>query len=182
MPLGPSCMGRDRQNENRTDQFAKWVRSETQLPAWQSLSGTAQAAYMHVKVRCRTEGKNLKHNNNGSVGLSARTLAKEMGCNARTAMSALADLQAKGWITCTKRHQMGFDGRAFAPEWRLTMAPTTEKGVHKPPTYEPKSWTAGQDYEVVEYLSSKRPGHATGDVSRFQKNKVTVRKRSAPRT
>ena len=162
-------MGRDKRNENRSDQFTKWIRSETRLPAWRALSSSAKAAYMHFKVRCRTEGKNLKFNNNGRVALSARVLASEMGCTPRTAMSAMADLQAKGWVICTKLHQLGTEGKGRAPEWRLTMLPCEEKGKGTvQPTTEPKQWAKGKDYAVIEYKSSKRSGHAPGDATRFQ--------------
>ncbi|WP_299984736.1 helix-turn-helix domain-containing protein [uncultured Ruegeria sp.] len=161
-------MGRDKRNENRTDQFAKWIKEDTRLPAWKALSSTAQAAYMHLKVRCRYEGKKLKFNNNGIVALSTRTLATEMGVTPKTAATALADLQAKGWIVCTRRHRKGVEGTALSPEWRLTMLPTEHLGKPKAPTYEPRFWEKDNDYDVIEYKNSKRPGHARGDATRFR--------------
>ncbi len=161
-------MGRDKRNEKRNHQFAKWHPHEAKLPAWKALSSSAQAAYMHLKVRCRYEGKKLKFNNNGIVALSTRTLAAEMGVTPKTAATALADLQAKGWIVCTRRHRKGVEGNALSPEWRLTMLPTEHLGKPKAPTCDPRFWETGKDYDVIEYKSSKRPGHARGDATRFR--------------
>ena len=161
-------MGRDKKNEKRVGQFAMWIFSETKIPAWKALSGNAQAAYMHFSVRCWTEGKKLRSNNNGKVGLSARMLAKEMGVNDKTAMTAMADLQAKGWIVCTMQYGNGLKGKALAPEWRLTMRPTTNRSA----TREPLHWNAGHDYEVKINAKSRRPGHARGDASRFGSSKL----------
>lgn len=161
-------MGRDAKNETREAQFAKWVKWETELPAWKALSGNAKAAYMHFKIRCRTEGKRLKYNNNGKVALSSRTLAAEMGCNPRTAMTAMAALQAKGWIVCMKRGHLGVHGQAAAPEWRLTMLATETNGKSRLPTYEPKYWEHGHDYPVHEYKSSQKSSPSRGDASRFR--------------
>lgn len=175
-------MGRDKQNEDRTRQFAMWEPYEVRLPAWKALGATAQAAYMHFKIRCRIDRKKSKFNNNGFVGLSGRKLAEEMGINPRTAMSAMADLQAKGWIICEKRGHLGIGGKALAPEWRLTMLPTQKGTKSVTATYEPKYWEKGKDYRIIEYPKCKKPGHSSGDESRFRKgpkaNENVVRFRS----
>ena len=163
-------MGRDKKNEARTDQFAKIQKSYFSLEAYKRLSFSAKAALPHIIIRCFAEGKKRAFNNNGKVGLSSRALADELGCAQKTAMSALADLQAKGWIVCTKRAYLGYEAKAHAPEWRLTMQPTILNGKHCPPTFEPKRWQTGHDYPVIEYSSSKRKGHAPGDASRFERN------------
>ncbi|WP_282118711.1 hypothetical protein [Ruegeria atlantica] len=167
-------MGRDKKNEKRVGKFAMLLQMEVMLEAWKRLSPSAQVAYLHLIFRCWSEGKKLHHNNNGEVALSARKLADVMGIAPKTAMSAMADLQAKGWIICTKRHQKGVEGRALAPEWRLTMRPTGLGKTHRPPTREPERWREGHDYEVTEYATSKRPGHARGDASRFQQAPTPV--------
>lgn len=161
-------MGRDKKNEARTGQFTKWIRSEVGLDAWKALSPSAQAAYPHVRVRCFAEAKDLRKNNNGRVILSTRTLAKEMGCVPKTAASALADLQAKGWIVCTNRAYLGLEGKGVSPEWRLTMLETEDRGKRVAPTYDPKRWQKGQDFEVIECAKSKRSGHKPGDANRFK--------------
>ncbi|MCT4556607.1 MAG: helix-turn-helix domain-containing protein [Pelagimonas sp.] len=161
-------MGRDKKNEKRTDQFAKMPKSYFELEAYKKLSSTAKAALPHLIIRCYAEGKKSYYNNNGRVGLSSRTLARELGCVQRTAMAALADLQAKGWIVCTQKGYPGYEGNAHAPEWRLTMTPTVSNGKHVPPTCEPRKWRKGADYPVIEFSTSKKTGHAPGDASRFK--------------
>ena len=90
--------------------------------------------------------KGTVENNNGKIFRSPRSLAKDMGCNVKTAMAALADLQAKGWIVCTKGWERGYDGKGRTALFRLTMMPTTKK----PATREPTEWEEGKDYPVAE--------------------------------
>lgn len=147
-------MGRHKQNEERTEQFTKWVKNHCELPAWKALSFAARDAYHRLAVRCfaETAQRNDKiENNNGKVFRSPRHLAEEMGCTARTAMSALADLQAKGWIVCTQYPQFGVTGKGTTAHWRLTMFPTGKERTYRAPTNEPKRWKEGKDYEILVY-------------------------------
>lgn len=145
-------MGRDKRNEKRAEQFTKWIFAHRLMPAWKALSFPAREAYFHLQVRCMAETAERKgtvENNNGRVFRSPRSLAKDMGCNVKTAMAALADLQAKGWIVCTKQWERGYDGKGRTALFRLTMLSTTDK----PATREPTEWTDGKDYPVSVYAS-----------------------------
>ena len=107
-------MGRDKRNEERVEQFTKWVLAHRLLPAWQALSFPARDAYFHLRVRCLAETaakKGTVRNNSGEIYRSPRNLANDMGCDVKTAMASLADLQAKGWIVCTKAWERGYDRR-----------------------------------------------------------------------
>ena len=157
-------MGRDRKNEERAEQFTKWVLNHHQLPAWKALSFAARDAYYHLQVRCFAETAQKRdkvENNNGAVYRSPRKLAQDMGCSVRTAMSALADLQAKGWIACTKLPQLGDSGHGTTALFRLTMMEMGKGGSRQPPTKEPVSWNEGHDYNVLcynAYLPKQRKG------------------------
>lgn len=164
-------MGRDKRNEQRTEQFAKWVKHEAEREAWKALSFPARDAYMHLKVRCFAEGskkwkKRLFSNNNGKVGMSPRNLAELMGCSEKTAARSLADLQAKGWIICTNLGYLGLEGKGVQSSWRLTMLNTSDCCI---PSSEPREWSEGNNYDVIIYSGSV-PKPRKGRAKNFTKN------------
>jgi len=159
-------MGKYKNSKKTTDRFAKWIKSESELPSWIALTSNAQAAYMHLKVHCFAEGVDNDRNNNGNVRLSAGRLAGLMGIAEKTASAALADLQAKGWIVCKELGYLGFKGKATAPAWRLTMLRTREET----PTREAKYWKEGSDFKVEAYPKSK-PKPRKGRSANFKKSK-----------
>lgn len=135
-------MGRDKRNEDRTEQFTKWVLNHHKLPAWKALSFAARDAYYHLQVRCfaETAQKRAKvENNNGAIYRSPRKLAEDMGCSVGTAMSALADLQAKGWIVCTKLPTLGVSGNGTTAQFRLTMMEMGKGKTRQPPSKDPET-------------------------------------------
>lgn len=145
-------MGRDKKNETKTEQFARWIYPHRLLPAWQNLCFPARDAYFHLEVRCfaeTAERTGRARNNNGEVFRSLRDLAKDMGCTVKTAGAALADLQAKGWIVCTSGWERGLDGKGKTATFRLTMMPMPGRAATK----EPDRWKLGHDYPVVVYAS-----------------------------
>lgn len=139
-------MGRDKRNERHQQQFTKWVYAHRLLPAWKALIYPARDAYFHLQVRCFADTKSAR-NNNGEVFRSLRDLATDMGCSAKTAGAALADLQAKGWIVATEPWQRGTDGTGKTATFRLTMLPTEKRAATK----EPELWQDGHDYPVTVY-------------------------------
>jgi hypothetical protein len=148
-------MGRDKRNEQRGEQFTKMVRAQCALPAFKALTCTAQIVYHHLKMRCFAETKSIR-NNNGEVYASPRDLAKNIGCDRKSVMRAFADLQAKGWVHCTRHPEMGFDGAGETAHWRLTMLATGDGRNMQPPTGEPYRWKQGHDYPVIAYQSFAR--------------------------
>ena len=143
-------MGRDKRNEQRTEQFTKWVLNHRLLPAWKALSFPARDAYFHLAVRCLADTADRKgnvRNNNGEVYRSLRDLAEDMGGSVKTAASALADLQAKGWIVCTDTWVRGVSGKGKTAKFRLTMMSTAKA----PATQDPKHWQPGHDCPVKVY-------------------------------
>lgn len=164
-------MGRDKRNEASSEQFTKWIKNHRELPAWKALGFPAREAYFHLQVRCfaETAQKNPKvTNNNGAVYRSPRKLAEDMGCNPKTAMSALADLQAKGWIESTYLGCLGTEGRGETARFRLPMLPMGQSNSFKAATQEAKHWMPGNDYPVLVYANYK-PKRKTGDATRFEK-------------
>ena len=163
-------MGRDRRNEKRTEQFTRWIRNEKELPAWKALTFPAREAYNHLRIRCMAEtaqkNKNVR-NNNGEIFRSPRDLANDMGCTPKTAMAALADLQAKGWIVCTKLGSKGLSGNAKTSTYRLSMLPMADALATK----EPLRWVEGSDYPVIAHASSK-PKPKSGRINNLEKSKT----------
>ncbi len=162
-------MGRDKRNERGTEQFTKWIRNHTQLPAWKALSFPARDAYFHLRVRCFAETAEKKgnvRNNNGEVFRSLRDLAADMGCSIKTAGAALADLQAKGWIVCTDPWVRGIEGKGKTAKFRLTMLPTAKQAA----TQEPKHWKPGNDFPVKVYSSyaPKPRQRRTANLGKYQ--------------
>ena len=152
-------MGRDKRNEKReSEQFTRWIASEKSLPSWRALSFSAREAYNHLRIRCFAESKKL-NNNNGEIFRSPRDLAKDMGCTAKVAMKSLADLEAKGWIVCTKLHELGCHGQGKTALFRLTMLQTGNARKLIPATREPVRWTEGSDYEAIAYPKHKPKGY-----------------------
>jgi hypothetical protein len=158
-------MGRHKRNEQRTEQFTKWVLNHRLLPAWKALSFPARDAYFHLAVRCLAETAEKKGsvpNNNGAIFRSLRDLASDMGCSVKTAAAALADLQAKGWIVCTDPWVRGVEGKGKTAKFRLTMMPTAKQAA----TQEPKHWQfrprlRGEAFIAVTCLRLARLGQRT---------------------
>lgn len=155
-------MGRSKKNENRQGQFAKWILAHRQLPAWKALSFQARDAYFHLAVRCfaeTAEKTGNARNNNGEIFRSSRDLSEDMGCSIKTVLSALADLQAKGWVVCISPWERGIKGKGKAPHFRLTMMPTAKAAA----TRDPMRWEEGKDFPVVvfkQHLPAPRKGRA----------------------
>ena len=161
-------MGRDKRNEKRKEQFTKWIASEKSLPSWRALSFSARETYHHLRIRCVAESKKLI-NNNGEIFRSPRDLAEDMGCTAKVAMKSLADLEAKGWIICTKLPELGCHGQGKTALFRLTMLQTGDAKKVIQATREAVSWEEGSDYEVIAYPKHKPKGYIGN--SRNFKNK-----------
>ena len=140
--------------------FAKYERSESQLPAWRALSPAARVVYMEIKLLCYAQG-GKRLNNNGAVFRSPRNMAADTSLSVKVVSAAYAELQAKGWLIATKVWRKGFDGKGRTTNWRLTMLPSGAKPPHSPPTREPELWTEGNDYPVkvyANYLPKPRKG------------------------
>ena len=162
-------MGRDKRNENRTEQFTKWIKSETELPAFLALSYPARDAYFRIRALCfaETAQRNPKvRNNNGSIYVSSRWLAEKMGASQKTARASLADLQAKGFLDCTQEPRKASHGRGLAPHFRLTMMPMGQGDTWERATQEPVEWLEGKDYDLVCFKKSK-PKPRNGRVKNF---------------
>ena len=161
-------MGRDKKNEKGNEQFTRWIASEKKLPSWKALSFSAREAYHQLRIRCFAEAKKV-NNNNGKIFRSPRKLAEDMGCSPRVAMKSLADLEAKGWIVCTKLHELGCHGQGKTALFRLTMLPTGDSRKPILATREPENWKEGSDYQVIAYPKYKPTGYS--GQSRNFKNK-----------
>ena len=123
-------------NEPRFVQVPFWVLESA---AACRLSGTATRVLLYIIKR---------HNgvNNGRIGFGSRSgcFARKPGCGEledisigiapRTMSDALFELEAAGFIRCTK--DSTFDQKRMTKEWRLTWLPTGEGQTAVPPTKE----------------------------------------------
>jgi hypothetical protein len=94
--------------------FVALDRFMLDCPAWLALSLAARSAYVEI-VRL------YSGENNGRIGLSARTLGTRLNISKSTAADALRDLVAKGFVDVAKPG--GFNlktGDKRGTEWRLT--------------------------------------------------------------
>jgi hypothetical protein len=92
--------------------FVQLFKYMLRSPAWLALSATAKAAY--VQLASRYDGVN-----NGTLALSARTLAHELNVSQSTARRALIELEDAGFIETAKIGAFARRNRK-ASEYRLT--------------------------------------------------------------
>ena len=146
-------MGRDRKNEQRTEQFTKMIRNTMEAPAWRALSTTAQALYPWLKL----EWKGPQANNNGQISLPVREAAARLGCNPKTAGKAFQDLQAKGFIILTEFGRMGVEGKGTPPTYEITEL-ATRGGDHPAGRKLYLHWKEDHDFPVREHTPSNPTG------------------------
>lgn len=144
-------MGRDRRNEKREYQHVRLEYREEDLPACIAMGPWARLAYLRLKRRLYVNGK--FGNNNGSLCISTREMAEQLGCDRKTASAAMAELQAKGWIVCTKPWVLGIEGKGKSASFKLTMFDTGDGTIRKTATKEPQRWAEGRDYPVIVYAT-----------------------------
>lgn len=144
-------MGRDKRNEKCQYQHVRLEYREEDLPAWIAMGPWARLAYLRLKRRLYVNGK--FGNNNGSIYISTREMAEKLGCDRKTASAAMAELQAKGWIVCTKPWALGIEGKGKSASFKLTMFDTGDGTTRKPATKEPQRWAEGRDYPVIVYAT-----------------------------
>jgi hypothetical protein len=134
-------MGRDRNNEAKSEHWTKMVRPTMQTDAWRALSSTAQALYPWIKL----EWHGPNSNNNGKLRLSVRQAAECLGCNRKTAGRAFSDLQAKGFLVQTTPACLGFGGEAKSPAYEVTeIALPTDNRCNR--LY--REWSHGHDFPI----------------------------------
>ncbi len=82
-----------------------------QSPAFRSLSGAAVKVFIELRTH-------FNGSNNGKLALSLEQAAKLLAMGKATVARAFAELQAKGFVICTKRGQ--WYGRQ-ASTWAITL-------------------------------------------------------------
>jgi hypothetical protein len=120
--------GRTKNAEPRHVRLYEWFRK---TEAWRSLSPAERCVYIEIEAAFHGA-------NNGQIGLSARTAAKECRISKDTATKAFATLIKRGFVECTTPG--GFSTNScLAPEWRLTRAPCDVTGDRATMAF--KGWT-----------------------------------------
>lgn len=131
--------------------FAAMVRHNMETPAWRALSLPAQAIYPWLKL----EFKGDKFNNNGKISLSLRQISERTGCNIKTAMRALHDLQRKGFVVVKRPANLGLDGEARSHLLELTE-------IACPPETRPRflfrDWSPQAEFPVAEIAANNPKG------------------------
>ena len=97
-------------------------------PAYLSMKAIPKTAY--TELRRRFNGLN-----NGLIMCSCRQMAEAINCSKDSALAALKELEAKGFIKCEERGNFHYKVR-HAPTWILT----EEEYAGKPPTKEFMRW------------------------------------------
>jgi DNA-binding transcriptional ArsR family regulator len=116
------------------EQFVSLGYSFVRSPAFRSLSGPAVKVFM--EVRCRFNG-----GNNGKLTLSLEEAARLLGLGKATVSRALAELEEKGFVICTKRGQ--WYGRQ-ASTWAVTLLPVDGHLA----THKYKQWQQTQEAAI----------------------------------
>jgi hypothetical protein len=160
-------MGRDRNNERRTEHFTAMVRPLMQTEAWRALGPTAQALYPWIRL----EWRGAKANNNGKLRLSVRQAAERMGCGKNAAAQAFVALQEKGFLVVTEAARLGFTGEAKSPAYELT-----EISLPNQPSGRKlyQSWRPGGDFPVLRTLTNNPTGRNGKTGSCHQKEDSAV--------
>lgn len=122
---------RGKRGEPRHVRLYHWMM---QSEAWKDLNATERAIYVEVSYR-------YNGSNNGRIGYSARTAARDLKIAKDTAHRALRRLEALGFIVAEKRGAFHCKVR-HASEYRLTIydSDIATKFDEKLPTKEFMRW------------------------------------------
>jgi hypothetical protein len=143
---------RRRKKGRGTQPFIQIFKYMLETPAWLSLPVIARAAYLHLAAR-------YNGSNNGKISLSARVLAKELGCAPGTAARALIKLDDAGFIRPTSIGQFKLRNRK-ASEYRLTAFRCDETGEAATKDFQqwgPADRSDGLTHETVRYHQRATP-------------------------
>jgi hypothetical protein len=133
------------------EHWTKMIRQHMECPAWRALSLPAQAIYPWLKL----EWKGPLANNNGKIELSLRQIAEKAGCNVKTAMRAVHDLQRKGWIVVKRPAHLGLAGHARSHQVELTEIACPPNDV---PSNLYRQWRPGADFPIAEVRTNNPEG------------------------
>ncbi|TGN58595.1 hypothetical protein E4L95_12350 [Paracoccus liaowanqingii] len=141
------------------------IRSTMEAPAWRSLSSTAQALYVWVKL----EWKGTQANNNGRISLPVRVAAERLGCSKDAAARAFHDLQAKGFLVLVEHGRMGTEGKGAPPTYEITELAMPGKDKHAGSKLF-QQWEDGRDFAVRAHAPVNPTGR-NGILTRQSKTK-----------
>ncbi len=164
-------------NRPSTEKFSKLPNHWLKFESYRQLSGSAWKVFTELLSGCYVSKKAVV-NNNGRVKGSLRDISNSTGLSLNTTRTALADLQALGWIVCEKLYEPGTEGKGRACEWRFTMLQTAKA----PATAEAARWRKGGTcYEVRVYEGSLSKKFRT-PVQKLNHAKVQNLNHEAPKT
>jgi len=164
-------MGKRSRSKARGSGTSGYIKLQWHLyrsQGWHDLSVFARLAYIELVNR---------HNgrNNGSIGLSARSLGECIGCDKATASRALRELEDAGFIETTKIGSFSKRDQR-ASEYRLLILPCDVTGELLRPRFNHSPWRpAKQSFAVTgeteaplthaerqrRYRQRKRDAHGT---------------------
>ena len=106
---------------NNYDSFVMLHRWEIRSTSYRSLSVYARAGLIELLLR-------YNGLNNGEISMSARQMAKALGCGKNKGNEVLRELEAMGWIKCRSKGRFDskfmanpeIDGAGRASTWILT--------------------------------------------------------------
>ena len=103
-----------RRKRGKSPPFVMLPKYMIKSAAWQSLSGTAMAAYAEL-------GRRYDGTNNGRLHLSTRELSVLRRCSRDTAARGLRELTEKGFADVVKASGFNVKGDRLGTEYRLTL-------------------------------------------------------------
>jgi hypothetical protein len=134
-------MNRKRE-KGRLPPFVPLLKDTLNSPAWRAMSHGARSLFVALKLRYSSNFKN-----NGSIYLSTRDAAQELGSGLEEVGQWFRELQHYGFIVQTQAGRLGVEGKGLAPHWCLT-----ELGyMADPPTRDFARWNG------VKFQRRKRP-------------------------
>ncbi len=109
--------------------------------AWRALTPVERCVYLEIKRR-------YKGDNNGSIGVSARELAAEIGVSKNTANKAVHSLVDKGFVIVEALSGFNRKDRT-SQEYRLTEYPNDLPGKPREATKEFMRWRKPENQNTV---------------------------------
>lgn len=134
-------MGRDKRKERAkiVGGFTPMSWNVMETRAWRSLTPVARCIYVVLRTLAYRHG-------NGGAGLAVRRAAEEVNVTKNTALKAMHELQARGFIVPVKIGCLGVSGEGKATVWRLTEL--SYNNEH--PSREFADWKPGSDFEPAK--------------------------------
>jgi hypothetical protein len=155
-------MSTKRRRTGRLPPFVPLIKATMATPAWRAMSLGARMLYVELRGRLSND-----LSNNGTVFLSDRDAAKDLGVTPGTVVRYYAEIEHYGFLRKTCGGFLGSDGRGIAAHYRFT---EFAHGTH-PPTRDFEKW----DGELFVYAPCRGRRQKQNPVSKINTPRVENR-------